>query len=102
MQAPWGAYTYAASVLEAVRDALEGWMSEWLKVPVLKTGAFNECRGFESLSIRVWCVLQLFQPYSDFPNEAYADGQPTYKVARSLPLARNPCVSTQSFAYVFL
>ena len=33
--------------------AREGWMSEWFKVPVLKTGALQECRGFESLSIRL-------------------------------------------------
>ena len=39
---------------EGTAQALaQGWMSEWFKVPVLKTGAFHECRGFESLSIRL-------------------------------------------------
>lgn len=51
----------APAVPYAVCYALEGWMSEWFKVPVLKTGAFQECRGFESLSIRFpfLCTLQL-------------------------------------------
>ena len=34
-------------------------MSERFKVPVLKTGALFQCRGFESLSIRMKCIRPL-------------------------------------------